>query len=487
MSKHWTLMQENLYIKLHTGIVNVKKLRISLFIFLMFFLFICGTQLFAYEFHLKSDTCLGEQIILARYYGKSLYPMDTLECNSQKDIVFKNNKKIEQGLYAIIFPEKSKTDFLVAKNQKLDIHLHFNQSMQAQVTGDEQSEVFSQYSTFMIEMHKKREMHVTRYKQNAKNTDSILFIRNALNALNIQVRKYYSDNIKQFEGETLGSIFSVLLPIDAPKIFSAEEQRMYMKNHFFDHVNFNDQVLTNTPFLINQLDVYLKEIVEPVPDSLVKYSIKIIDKSMVNDAVFKQICNHVFSFATQSKIMGMDKLQVAISKRYYLSGKADWTNLEFRNKLKELVVKAEPILIGNKAPEITLLSLNEEDGFVSLKDVAAKYTLVFFWEPGCYHCQQAIPLIKNVTKSYPSSTLSVFAVYTQKEVDEWKDFIFEHDLYKWIHVYDKNYQSTVKQVYDVASTPMLYLLDEDKKIVAKKFDPKFLEPIMKQLISKNKP
>ncbi len=437
----------------------------------------------AQEIKITSDSCLSESCILARYYGKSLFPVDTFLCTPGQSMRAKTKETLAPGLYALIFTEVSKSDFLVADESPLSIHLKVGASVDAQVKGSRQSEVFSEYSSFMRAMHQKRETAVARYKAHAKYPDSVLMIRHELDALNADVRTYFTTNAQRFSGTLLGGIFAVLTPVNAPKVLSADEQRFYMKNHFFDHVNFSDARIVNTPFLINQLEVYLNEIVDPMPDSLVKYAVKVVDASMANNEVFKQVCNHVFSFASQSKIMGMDKMQVAISKRYYLSGKAGWTNAAFTDKLQELVNKAEPILIGNTAPDITLLSLNEEEGFVSLSDVKANYTLVFFWEPGCYHCQQAIPLIQEVSKQYPSNVLRVFAVYTQEETKEWNDFIFEHNLYHWIHVYDKHHQSQVKQVYDVASTPMLYLLDADKKIVAKKFDPKFLDPIVKQLLS----
>lgn len=462
--------------------VQIRKYYLSIYFTTLLLIIVCY-PVQAYEFQIKSDTCYSNRMILARYAGTSLYPVDTLACQSNKASVIKNNKVLDQGLYAIIFEDQSKSDFLVAEKQVLNIHLKMESSLIAEVTGDAQSEAFSNYGNFMRKMHKQRDAAIKRYKENAKNSDSILVIRNELENLNVGVRKYYATGIKQFNGQILGSIYSVLLPVDSPKMLSQNEQRLYLKNHFFDHANFHDDKLTNTPFLINQLDVYLNEVVDQVPDSIAKYAIKVVDKSTANNDVFKLVCNHIFSYATQSKIMGMDKVQVAISKKYYLNGMAFWTNQEFRNKLQELVDKAEPVLIGKKAPEITLMSLNEDDGFVSLSDIEAKYTLVFFWEPGCYHCQQAIPYLKEATKKYSPSTFTIFAVYTQFDKQEWKDYIFEKNLFNWVHVYDKNNQSQVKNTYDVASTPMLYLLDKEKNIVAKKFDPKFLDPILKQLLA----
>jgi len=68
---------------------------------------------------------------------------------------------------------------------------------------------------------------------------------------------------------------------------------------------------------------------------------------------------------------------------------------------------------------------------------------------------------------------------TDGGIEKWKAFIKEHNLKNWIHVYQtkelkdselKSGQPGYKQLYDVYQTPMLYLLDKDKKILAKKLN-----------------
>lgn len=455
----------------------------STIIILLFFIALNAA---GYQLNIISDSCLNEEIILARYYGTTLYPVDTAQCTGDGIATFKNDKVLDQGLYSLIVPNKTQTDVLIADQQTLDIHIKNNKTVTVDITGDAQSKAFSVYGAFMRSMQIKREETIKRYKLNAQNNDSTVAIRRELESLNLQVQGYYSQGVNNFEGQLLATIFQLLSPFQPPKALSIEQQRMFQKQHFLDQLDFHDDRLVNTPFLLNQVDIYLNQFVDQVPDSLVKYSIKLVDKSTVNDAVFRQICNHTFSFATKSKMMGMDKLQVELSKRYYLSGMAYWTNPTFLKKLTELVEKAEPILIGEKSPDINLISLNSGEGFVSLNDVDAQYTLLFFWEPNCYHCQQAIPHVKKISESYPASTLKVYAVNTQHNEQLWKDYIFENDLYNWINVFDKNNQSDFKHTFDVASTPMLYILDRDKTIMAKKFDAKFLEAIIKQLLSQGK-
>jgi hypothetical protein len=61
--------------------------------------------------------------------------------------------------------------------------------------------------------------------------------------------------------------------------------------------------------------------------------------------------------------------------------------------------------------------------------------------------------------------------------EAWVKFIRDYNLKDWIHVYEtKTHQDAdeaagkpnYRQLYDVYQTPILYLLDKDKRIIAKK-------------------
>jgi hypothetical protein len=79
-----------------------------------------------------------------------------------------------------------------------------------------------------------------------------------------------------------------------------------------------------------------------------------------------------------------------------------------------------------------------------------------------------------------------------KETDgskkDWTEFIEQHDLKKgWMHVYySKGDEKTrvdsgipsYSQLYDVQSFPTLYLLDKDKRIIAKKVTEEQIDEIL---------
>ena len=52
--------------------------------------------------------------------------------------------------------------------------------------------------------------------------------------------------------------------------------------------------------------------------------------------------------------------------------------------------------------------------------------------------------------------------------DEWVEFLEKHKLWDWINVWDKEHLSRFKILYDARKTPGIYVLDENKNIIAKK-------------------
>ena len=64
--------------------------------------------------------------------------------------------------------------------------------------------------------------------------------------------------------------------------------------------------------------------------------------------------------------------------------------------------------------------------------------------------------------------VKVYSVYTLHEGEKYLKYIAEKGLNDWINVYDGAHLNNVVNKYDVYSTPVIYLLDKNKKIKAKR-------------------
>jgi thiol-disulfide isomerase/thioredoxin len=121
------------------------------------------------------------------------------------------------------------------------------------------------------------------------------------------------------------------------------------------------------------------------------------------------------------------------------------------------------------------------------------------WEATCGHCKKELPKINELYKRWKSKGLEVFAVHNNMEVDKWKKFVRDENL-EFVNVSRNQFimtqDSATKLIYggkttlqslnfhqywDVNSTPKVYLMDKDKKIIAKSLGAEQLEDLLNRL------
>ncbi len=120
------------------------------------------------------------------------------------------------------------------------------------------------------------------------------------------------------------------------------------------------------------------------------------------------------------------------------------------------------------------------EGFSSLHQIDTKYTIMWFWEPDCSHCIEMTP---KFIKAYNEKNLkelgvTVFAVYLHRNINDWDkytahikkwfDFVIEHNMDVFVNVWEPFGYTRFRDKFDISSSPVLYLLDENKKIIAKR-------------------
>lgn len=122
---------------------------------------------------------------------------------------------------------------------------------------------------------------------------------------------------------------------------------------------------------------------------------------------------------------------------------------------------------GEKVPDfkITLASGRT----MSLYDIKADMTLVFFSNPGCPACGEIMEDL--VSKPYlddfiREGRLAVVSMYIDEEIDKWREYEPEYPR-NWISGYDRSHSIRTDTQYYIRAIPSLYLLDGQKRIVLK--------------------
>jgi len=141
-----------------------------------------------------------------------------------------------------------------------------------------------------------------------------------------------------------------------------------------------------------------------------------------------------------------------------------WNDSGFIEKVRNRIIKSGLNPVGLK---VTNLKLEAPDGeTVDLYSLKAKYTILFFFNPGCEACRPVSEALSEFYWQYRNKGVEVFAVYVDQNREEWLDYIKTKNLI-WINGYDPTGEETIYEKYDLYAIPMIYLLDQDKNILEK--------------------
>lgn len=87
-----------------------------------------------------------------------------------------------------------------------------------------------------------------------------------------------------------------------------------------------------------------------------------------------------------------------------------------------------------------------------------------FWSTDCSHCLREIPELHTFMKG--SKKAKVIAFSLEKEAFIWKNYII--NLYGWHNVLGLGkWENKIAKTYQIFSTPTYFILDKNKKIIAK--------------------
>jgi thiol-disulfide isomerase/thioredoxin len=120
--------------------------------------------------------------------------------------------------------------------------------------------------------------------------------------------------------------------------------------------------------------------------------------------------------------------------------------------------------------------------FTPLYGVKADYLVLVFWDVDCGHCKTEIPKLIEEYHALKKEKydIKVFSVYTQHDYEKWRKYIIENKL-DWINVYDGVHVNNIKEKYDIYSTPVIYILDRNKVIKAKRIGTEQVKDIVKNM------
>lgn len=474
-----------------------------------------------YDIKINFKGCKDTMVYLVKYTFDTQYIADTCKKIKNGQIQFKGNKDLDKGVYTLVSEGKSiYFDLFINENQKFTINTESSDVVaKLKAINNKENEQFFNYIQYItqknIDFGKVRDQTAGKSKE-----DSTKIMNEKVKVFNEEVKKFETDFMTKVKGTYLYDVLNLKTekePTDVPKAKNGRPDSVYTyyyyKNHYFDGINFKDERIIRTPFFDDRIKKYFDNVILMHPDSVIKEIDKVMAKCEPENLVYNMLLGYFTYKYEQSKIMGFDKVFVHIADKYIISGRASKVYTEETvSKIKERVDIMRNLLLESKVPELYCIDtanggMVRKMGFdtasssksitdIYLKNVErltplyktlysiqSKYTVLVFWAEDCGHCQTEIPKLHEALKDIKGSVdFKVFAVQTKDELyTGWKKFIVEKKLTDFIHVFDPIHINNLKEKFDIYSTPVIYILDKDKRIKAKRLGSEQVVDMLKTL------
>lgn len=437
-----------------------------------------------YQITIKIKGMPNQKLLLGYYYGDKQYIRDSAMTDATGKAIFKRDTILEGGIYVLANESKNLLfDFVVTEQVftlETDTAEYVNNMV---VKGSAENTAFFNYSKFANQnglkaYNMEQEMKALKAKGD---TAAARKLGEEIRKIEQSVMDYRKKAIAESPNMLITKIFRMMLEIDVPdapkdasgKVIDSMYQYNYYREHYFDNFDFSDDRIVRTPIFHPRLQNYILKVTPQIPDSINKAADFVLSKAKANKEVAKWCIFWITNYYETSQYMGMDAVFVHMAQKYYADKNMTfWVDDALRYKITDRADILHYNLLGVKGQNLNLPDTSNV--YRSLYNLKGDYTVVIFWDATCGRCKEEMPKLLELykeqnkdVKAKANNKMDVFAVSMTVEPKLWKDYIQEQKL-PWTNVHDPNHESNFRRYYDVYSTPVVYLLGKDKKIIAKR-------------------
>jgi thiol-disulfide isomerase/thioredoxin len=247
----------------------------------------------------------------------------------------------------------------------------------------------------------------------------------------------------------------------------------FLKENFFNNIDFSKGELVNSTLLPNQYMKYLERYVEYDEKGFQQAIDMILSKASANQLVYQLSLDFLLQLFNET---GPEIVFEYIVNRYY---DKNTCNAEYAEKAE----KFRSLSLGNILPDIALKD------FTSYKDLRSvysknKFTLLYFWSSHCSFCAESLPALIELYKKYQSEGVEVFGISIDENQQQWEEYVSLHGM-TWLNYNElKGWDSDIVRKMMVNKTPSFFLVNSNGVIVGKSHNFVEIRDVLKALIEK---
>jgi thiol-disulfide isomerase/thioredoxin len=366
------------------------------------------------------------------------------------------------GIYTIVYavpPEENNFDFIYSGTET--VAFKFSNDKGVEFTESEENKLWTSYLKSMDMVNQTISNYYSKAHIDKEGFNSIF--------------KVLKDTQLAYEESANKKLVLAFITANRPYIpVEYEDISTYSKNlktHYLNQIDFSNYLLQSSSFLVDRVTAYVFNIVQnPMDETYIEHVDDIATAISNDDSIIKTSLLDVI----WQRFVTLENHDLAnyITETYLLDLATSTNN----KVLAETITSYKNTSVGTKAPNFDILLKNSKTSLHQLN--AAENYLLIFWSSGCSHCLNELPKVKELMATKPNLKVIAYGleddnIKWSEEIKKYPDFTHVIGLGKW--------DNQLVQTYGIATTPTYFLLNKEKIIIAKPYEYKDVEAVIKKL------
>ena len=415
-----------------------------------------------------------KKVFLASYYGDEYTIIDSAEIKNGK-FSMPLHKNYLPGLYRVIIGKAHKQASRKSDMNKIDLiynyeDIHFKATIPVKpdsiiFTKSNENKYYYQLQKENQEYNRKIGMLTPLLHNYPQDNDFYARIKKEFTS----VQKEYRQMLNNWANTYPNSYFSKIAKVNIPPNLSPEKGRQaqltHLKDHFFDNIDFNDTALLRsniyTHKIIEYISLHRERNLSPGEQegAFINAVEEILLRAYINDKVYNYVLHYLVDGFEKFK---MEKVLNYIAENHLSKAKC---STDDQATLKKRLSAYQKLAVGKTAPEINITTEGKEQ--FSVPGINHDYILVVFWATWCSHCNNVIPEIHKMYSSDKGTAFEVLSVSLDTNKTAYQT-LMKNKQFTWINYCDyQGWDSPIAIKYNVYATPTMFLMDKNRKILAK--------------------
>ena len=252
----------------------------------------------------------------------------------------------------------------------------------------------------------------------------------------------------------------------AQNVIASKNANTIATANAFKNINYSDPQLYSSGLVFSIIERQFWAIQNSRLDETTRYkeiaaSVDIIlDSVKKNEKVYNDLTKYLFQY--------FEKYSLFAASEYIALKALDQKKVAINNALVNKLESYRKMRVGNMAPNFELVGDVFKNGVVvkntvRLADINAKYKLIIFGGSWCNQCRSEMIQLLPRYNFWESKGLEVIFISLDTDKKEFENFTAPFPFYSACDY--KKWETQAAKDYYVSSSPTIFLLDSDNKII----------------------